>query len=111
MVMTCVYTALMLRPPSGSVLLPYTTLFRSQVPAANEPALFTGVSVTSQLSVATGACDCAVARPEASLHSRVISSEEPAVVHVGACVSSMVMTWVYTALTLPAQSVTVHVLV
>src|SRR5512136_2794829 len=69
------------------------------------------VTSVSQLSVATGNIASAAASPATSLHSRVTSRAPAAVVHVGAVVSMIVIVCVYTALTLPHASVTVHVFV
>ena len=80
-------------------------------PATKAPDTFTRVNVLSQLSAATGTSAWAVAKPAASLHSKVVLKLPAAVVQVGTCVSCIVMTCVNVALIFPQSSTTVHVLV
>ncbi|MNF94569.1 hypothetical protein D3C84_772830 [compost metagenome] len=80
--------------------------------ATNEPATLTMLLTSaSHKSAATGKAAWAVAKAAVSLHSTVVFKAATAVVHVGAVVSSTVITCVNTAEVLPQSSLTVQVLV
>ena len=111
-VMTCVYTSEILPHASVTVHVLVYVPSCGHVPGTNVPATSTiSATSTSQLSVAPGIAACAKAMPAASLHSSVTSNAPAMVVHVGAVLSVMVITCVYTSEILPHASVTVHVLV